>query len=167
MSYQEEFIPIANIAKVIDESRDYHTARESLIYNRTPDLYKRHNVFYRVYGDEENLIGTFRYYDLFNTSDNCIRLQDDTALILFTPEFCTKLRRDIHAEIPKVMERDLCSDPAILTTALIGMYWYMRMCLKVYKDYKMEHDEVIVFMLRDFGNPGCLYDTMIRKEQSK
>ena len=157
MSYEEAFIPIENIAKVLEESRDYHTARKSMKYNQTQDLWKRHNVFYRVYGDEENLIGTFRYYDLFNTSYNCKRLQDDTVLILFTPEFCTKLCRDIHAEIPNVMERELCSEPAILTSALIGMYWYMRMCLKVYKDYKMEHDEVIMFMLRDFDNPKSLY----------
>lgn len=160
--YEEACVPIANIAKVLEESRDYHTAQKSLIYNRSPELYKNDGVFWRVCVSEENLIGTFRYYDLFNTSDNCKRLQDDTALILFTPEFCAKLRRDIHAEIPKVMERELCAETTMLTTALIGMYWYTSMCLQVYKDHKMEHDDVLIFILRDFGYPGFLYDKVHR-----
>ena len=147
--FKEAFIPIANIAKVLDESRDYHTAAKSLIYNRELRRYYEYDaVFYRVYVDETAVIDTLRHYDLFNTSDNCKRLQDDTALILFTPEFCTKLCSDIRAEIPKVLEREICSETIMLATALLGMYWYMRMALKVYKDQKKEHKDVLVCILR-------------------
>lgn len=148
MSYGEAFIPIANIAKVLDESRDYHTASKSLIYNRELRIHEYDKVFCRVYVEVHDVEIVFRHFDLFNTSDNCKRLQDDTALILFTPEFCAKLCRDIRAEIPKVLDREICSETTILATSLIAMYWYMRMALKVYKELKKEHKEVHVLVSR-------------------
>ena len=158
ISYEEAFIPTANIVKVLDESQDYHTAKKSLIYNRRLTLHESDTVFWRVNVSPEDVRGTFRYYDLFDASDNCKRLQDDTALILFTPEFCAKLCRNIYTDIPEVLERGLCSETTILTTNLISMYWYMRICLQAYKENKMEHKGVFVLILRDFGYPGYLYD---------
>lgn len=148
MSLKEEFIPIANIAKVLDESRDWHTASKSLIYNRKLIVHEYEGVSTLIYLDGEDVIEVCRHYDLFNTSDNCKRLQDDTALILFTPEFCEKLHIDIQAELPKVLERELCSKTTILASSLLHMYWYMRMALKVYKDQKKEHKEVLVCILK-------------------
>ena len=151
--YEEACIPIENIAKVLEESQDYCTAQKSLIYNKAPELYKNEGVFWRTGIDEENLIGTFRHYNLFDNPCCCKRLQDGTALIWFTPELCAKLIRDIHAEMPEVMKKELCSPTLILATDLMAMYWFMRVCLQVYRQHRMEHDNVFAFIFKDPGDP--------------